>query len=92
MTGRRRVVRSFGTWRRGIIGGVLESSHARSFRASVVARGWCGGQLRLALVLVLHLLHLRLALDFGFESGLSVGVDRLLREIVSSAAGYRGYG
>lgn len=48
--------------------------------------------MRLALVLVLHLLHLRLALDFGFESGLSVGVDRLLREIVSSAAGYRGCG
>lgn len=48
--------------------------------------------MRFALVLVLHLLHLRLALDLGFESGLSVGVDRLLREIVSSAAGYRGCG
>lgn len=90
MPGRRRIVGSFGTWRGGIVGGVLESCHARSLRASVVARGWCRRQLRLALVLILHLLHLGLALDFGFESGLSVGVDRLLREIVCSAASYRG--
>lgn len=48
--------------------------------------------MRFALVLILHLLQLGLALDFGFESGLSVGVDRLLCEIVCSAASYRGVG
>lgn len=85
-------MRSFSTWRGGIVGiiGVLESSLTRSLRASVVGRGRCR-RLCFALMLVLHLLHLGLALDFGFKSGLSVGVDRLLGEIVGSAAGYGGW-
>jgi hypothetical protein len=72
---------SFDARRRDIIGSVLESCHIHSL-ASVVGR-----EKRLSLVLLFHLLHLGFALEFSFESGLSVGVDRLLRKVVCSATG-----
>lgn len=43
-------------------------------------------------MLIFHGLHLSLALHFGFEARLTVGVDRLFGKIVSSAAGCVGYG
>lgn len=88
MTGRRWVVGDFDTRRGNIVGGILECCHIRSLRTGITT-GVCRHGQRLALVLLFHQFHLGFALEFCFESGLSVGIDGLLREVVGSATGLR---
>lgn len=85
----RGVVGSFSAGRGDVVGSVLEPGHVRSFETGVVAWARSGCVQGLALVFLFHRLHLGLALDLGVESRLAIGVDRLLREVVGSAAGWR---
>lgn len=80
---------AFDTRRGNIVGGILEFCHIRSLQTGITTGVWRHRQ-RLALVLLFHQFHLGFALEFRFESGLSVGIDGLLREVVGSATGLRG--
>jgi hypothetical protein len=87
-------MRSFGTGRGHVVGGILESGHIRTLETGVFARvrGARGsGQGRLSCVLSFHCFQLSFAGDFGFEAGLSVGIDGLFGKVVGAAAGWRGY-
>lgn len=87
VAGRCWVVGGLDTRRGNVVGSVLEFGHLRYIRADIIVRV-CGHGECLASMLFLHQLHLGLVLDLGLESGLSVGVDGLLCEVVRSAASW----